>query len=305
MTLRRIDLNLLVIFEAIAVERSITRAAARVGLTQSAMSHALRRLRATFKDDLVSRSPEGLILTPRALQLAQALQRPLQEIEDVVDHQLNFDSNTSNRVFNLQISDYLVGLLLPGLYARLQSVAPQITLTVKHHSAANGFDPASDLHLIFCSDVVTKQDYRRERLFKDKYVVVFRHGHPAANQKMTLKLFLELSYVKVASAIIGSSGMDDALANRGLSRRTALTLPSSSGIIPIIKNTNLCAVLPVSWLRMHGALSEFSVSPVPISNFEFTVDQFYKASHAQDSGLRWLCNLIHAEFQVMRTQTGI
>jgi DNA-binding transcriptional LysR family regulator len=301
MSLRSIDLNLLVIFEAIIAERSITKAAKKVGVTQSAISHALRRLRHTFNDDLVRRTAQGMVPTARGLQLAESLLDPLKQISSVVDEQFKFDPKTSRRAFSLRISDYLVGWLLPGLLARIRSEAPQVALAVSHHHSVDILDPDTDIHLLVCSNIVPKQGVKRERLFRDKYAIVFRRGHPAANQRMTLKLFLELPHMKVAHAKGGSTILDDALAHRGLARRIAAVLPSNSGILAIIKNSDLCAVLPPSWLKIHGSLSDFSVSAMPISDFEFTVDMFSNCTQRQDAGLQWLRKLILEEFRLLRS----
>jgi len=299
MNLRRIDLNLLVIFEAIIARRSISKAAQKVGISQSAMSHALRRLRQTFNDELVRRGPHGMIPTARGQQLAESLLGPLKQIHSVVDEQSNFDAKTSRRCFSIRISDYLVGWLLPSLLARIRSEAPHITLSVSHPVSPNTLDPDTDIHLFVCSNIVPPHGVKRERLFKDKFVAVFRRGHPALSQKMTLKLFLELPHLKVSHANSGSTLLDDALARRGLSRRVAVILPSFYGILSIIKNTDLCAVLPPSWLKLYGAPAEFAACAVPVPNFEFTVDQFSKSTH--DAGLRWLRGLILQEFHALRS----
>lgn len=301
MNLRNIDLNLLVIFEAIIAERSISKAAKKVGVSQSAISHALRRLRNTFKDDLVRRTAQGMAPTARGMQLAESLLVPLRQINSVLNEQFNFDPKTSHRVFSLRISDYLVGWLLPSLLARIRSEAPQVTLAVSHHHSLDSLDPDTDIHLLICSNLAPKLGGKRERLFKDKFVVVFRRGHPAANQRMTLKLFLELPHVKVAHVKSGSTILDDALANRGLSRRIAAVLPSYSGVHSVIKNSDLCAVLPPSWLKIHGSPSDFSISTMPLSDIEFTVDLFTGSTQRQDAGLEWLRKLILEEFRSLRS----
>ena len=301
MNLRNIDLNLLVIFDAIITERSISNAARKVGVSQSAISHALRRLRQTFNDDLVRRTAQGMVPTARGLKLAESLLVPLKQINSVVDEQFKFDPKTSNRAFSLRISDYLVGWLLPSLLARIRSEAPQVKLEVSHHHSLDSLDPDTDIHLLICSNLVPTQGGKRECVFKDKFVVIFRRGHPAANQKMTLKLFLELPHLKVAHAKSGSTILDDALALRGLSRRIAAVLPSFFGINSIIKNSDLCAVLPPSWLKINGSRSDFSYSAMPISDLEFTVDIFTNCTQDQDAGLQWLRKLILEEFRSLRT----
>ena len=157
MNLRNIDLNLLVIFEAIITERSVSKAAKKVGVSQSAVSHALRRLRHTFNDDLVRRSAQEMVPTARGLQLAESLLVPLKQINCVVDEQFKFDPKTSRRAFSIRISDYLVGWMLPSLLARIRSEAPHVTLAVGHHHSLDTLDPDVDMHLLICSNIVPKQ----------------------------------------------------------------------------------------------------------------------------------------------------
>src|SRR5438477_6490659 len=179
MNLRNIDLNLLVIFDAIVAERSITRAAKKIGISQSAVSHALGRLRQTFKDDLVRRTSRGMEPTARALNISKSVQAALKQIETAVDEQINFNPQTSTRVFNVRISDYLVGCLLPRLCARVRAEAPLVTLRVSHPASPNGsqIDPDVDVQLFVSSRDPPKPGVRRERLFQDRFVVVLRRGH--------------------------------------------------------------------------------------------------------------------------------
>src|SRR5258708_20115546 len=113
MNLRSIDLNLLVIFDTLMTERSVKRTAAEVGLTPSAISHALRRLRATFNDDLLVRTPRGLEPTHGGLELANSVRNALQQLPRAVDQQRNFDPATSQPTFNIHTSLYLPPSLLP------------------------------------------------------------------------------------------------------------------------------------------------------------------------------------------------
>jgi DNA-binding transcriptional LysR family regulator len=298
MTLRRIDLNLLVIFEAILSERSITRAAKKVGLSQSAMSHALRRLRQTFNDDLVRRKSNVMVPTQRALQLAEPVRNALQQIKHVVDDQLNFVGKTSKRVFNIQVSEFLVAWVLPVLYARVRLEAPHIRLAVGYPSTAGGMD--WDVQLSVSGNVDTMRGCRRERLFQEPYLTVLRRDHPAAGREMTLELLMELQHLEISSASIGSTRLDHTLAQLDRPRRTVLKLPNMSGVLPIVRQSDLCVIVPRPWLNMHGPLTEFATSPLPVPDIEFTVDLFIHESRERDPGLRWLCGLIREEFGALR-----
>jgi len=131
-----------------------------------------------------------------------------------------------------------------------------------------------------------------------------RRGHPATQRKMTLKQFLGLRQIKVTNAVIGSTMLEDALARRGLARNVVLTLASLSGVLPVIKHTDLCAILPRSWLKLYGAPEDFATASLPLPEIEFTVDQFTDPSRGHDPGMRWLRRLIHEEMRALHRPGG-
>ena len=128
MNLRNIDLNLLVILDAVLAEKSVTRAAKRLGMSASGVSHALDRLRRTFNDPLIERTPRGMVPTQRAEDLGRHVREALKELRHGLAQQLSFDPATSERSFNIRLSDFLTGCLLPRLCARVRAEAPAIRL---------------------------------------------------------------------------------------------------------------------------------------------------------------------------------
>src|ERR1700730_15268902 len=141
MNLRSIDLNLLVIFDALMAERSIAGAARKVGITPSAMSHALRRLRDTFNDELLERTSRGMVPTQRAIELWTSVRSALQQLQRGIDQQLEFDPGTSERSFTGRVPDYLRQCAVPRLCARVRAEAPNTTLVVDF---LRGDEPGSD-----------------------------------------------------------------------------------------------------------------------------------------------------------------
>jgi DNA-binding transcriptional LysR family regulator len=138
MNLRGIDLNLLVIFDELMAEKSITRAARKVGITPSAMSHALHRLRGTFNDELLERTGRGMVPTQRAIEFWASVRAALQQVQRAVDQQLEFDPVISERNFTVRISDYLVQCAVPRLCARVRAEAPNTTLARLIHDGIGG-----------------------------------------------------------------------------------------------------------------------------------------------------------------------
>ena len=125
--LSRLDLNLLVAFDALLTERSVTRAAARIGLGQSAMSHNLARLRTLFGDELLTRGAEGMRPTPRALALADPVHVTLAQIQAAVLQRDAFDPSTAERAFRIGLADSIEVAVIPGLLARLHAIAPAVS----------------------------------------------------------------------------------------------------------------------------------------------------------------------------------
>ncbi len=290
MNLRSIDLNLLVIFDALMAEQSIAGAGRKVGLTPSAMSHALRRLRQTFNDELLERTGRGMVPTPRALDLWRSVSTALQEVQRAVEQQLEFDPATSERSFTVRISDYQSRCVTPRLCARVRAEAPNTTLVVDYlQGNGPGSDNPGDIQIRVCADD-WGPDYRQQRLLTNPFVVAMRPGHPAAGQKMTLDLYLSLPHLIVSS--VGARMIDDRLAREGLSRRIAVTIPSLAGVISVLEHTDLCTLLPVPWLKLYCAPGRLATATLPIASAEFTIDLIWRAQDERDAGHRWLRQLI-------------
>lgn len=289
MNLRTIDLNLLVLFDALISERSITTAARKVGISPSAMSHALSRLRQTFNDELLERTGHGMVPTQRALDLWPAVNGALQQVERAVEQQLEFDPMTAERSFTLRVSDYHTQCVVPRLCIRIRAEAPHVTIVVRELTEDRpGTDNPGDIQLRVCAGDWGPQ-YRQRRLWRSPFVVAMRLGHPAADHEMTLDLYLSLSHVAVSS--VGAHLVDAWLAQRRLSRRIALTLPNLAGLVAIVQNSDLCAVLPESWVRLYADPDSLATAPLPFE-FGYTIDLIWRVQDERDGGHRWLRELI-------------
>jgi len=303
MNLRTIDLNLLVIFDALMAERSITAAARRVGISTSAMSHALRRLRDTFNDPLFERTLEGLRPTQRALDLDKPVRTALLELQHALAQQLAFDPATSDRTFNIRISDFLVGCLLPRLCARVRADAPGVTLFVEYLSRDAVHRPG-DIHLRIAAGE-RGPEYRQERIWSDVFVVAMRRDHPAARLPLTIERYSSLPHLRVLSADVDGRPLDDLLDSKGLVRRAALTIPSLAGVIPILQHTDLCTVLPQQWINLYKGLGELATRPLPVEGVEYTVDMIWHRRDDRESGHRWLRGLMTEEFAMLYARARV
>ena len=275
MDLHGIDLNLLVAFDALIAERSVTRAGTRIGRTQPAMSAALARLRALLDDELFVRSPKGLQPTPRALDLAEPLGRALAEIQRTLEFTQAFDPATSAATFSVGLSEHPAYVVLPELVERLRTVAPAVTLRVRSFT-----DRDDAVHLLDSGEVdvaigvpATTSPGRilTRPLFEDRFVCILRKGHPGADAPLTLDAFLSLSHLLVSPENERFGRVDGALAKQGLKRRLALTLPQMYAAPLLIARSDMIATLlsrVVAGSGQSGALSLFE-PPVDLDPVTF------------------------------------
>jgi DNA-binding transcriptional LysR family regulator len=292
--LRSVDLNLLVVFEAVVDERSVSRAAERLGLTQSAVSHALARLRKVFGDELVVRGPHGMEPTPRALHIAEAVTTSLGQVQQVIDEQQRFDPKTSARNFTLRVSEYVAPFLLPPLCAALRAEAPGLTLRVLpfHPGAGSSAVEPSELHVRLSPQEEPPTGFTCRRLLEGEFVVLMSRSHPQAGRQMTLARYLELPHVKIAAPAIGTNLIDDVLAKRGLERSLVLTVSSWFEIRGVVASTDLVVAIPRRWVA-DPAFSEGCVwQPLPLEEVTFTVDLRWRARDGRDPGLVWMSELV-------------
>jgi len=292
MDLRSVDLNLLVTFEALVEERSVSGAARRLGLTQSATSHALGRLRKLFGDEVLVRTAGGMTPTPRAAAISGTLARSLSDIEQALDQEQRFDPATSSRRFPLHVSDYVAPFLVPTLCRRLREQAPGVSLDL-HHFDDDTRMGRSQTHVAVATDGGVEEDgVERLRLLDDEFVVLMSADHPAAGRPLTLEGYLDLVHVKVSPAALGTNVIDDALEARGLRRQIAVTVPSWFEMRGVVAHTDLVVAMPSRWATVPAFSGGCVWSPLPLDSATFSVDLRWRRRDRHDLGGRWLRDLV-------------
>lgn len=291
MKLRNLDLNLLVVFDAIIRERSVTRAAHALAMTPSAVSHALARLRVILNDEIIRRTPRGFEPTPRAVQLSVQIGDGLKTIEWAIEDQESFEPRRSQRALTLHVSDYVGVFLLPALCARLRSEAPHVRLTVERLSINPERTDPGEIQLRV-GWMPRPYEYRRQQVLEDEFVVIMRHDHEAAHRPLSLESYIALPHLKVSPAAIGTSMIDDALAKRGHTRDVIVTVANWFEVAPIVERTDLVAVVPRRWAEIDRRVSLLVCRPLPLDDVKFTVDQCWHPSNDSDPGHRWFRSLI-------------
>lgn len=242
-----IDLNLLVAFDALISERNVTRAAIRVGVSQPAMSAALSRLRTLLGDPLFQRSADGLLPTARARDLAAPIAQALRQIETVMVRQPAFHPETASLTFRLGLQDYPTLVLLPALLEALEKSMPGLSLNVL---AFNDRDAAVDLLDAGMIDVAigvlpgnTDGRILTRPLLRDEFVTIVSSDRLAAKPAMDLASYLELQHVLVSPEGQLHGLVDQALAQQGLKRKLALTLPQLFAVPAVVARTSMAATI--------------------------------------------------------------
>jgi DNA-binding transcriptional LysR family regulator len=285
-----IDLNLVVALDALLTERHVTRAAERLGLTQSAASHALARLRDLLGDPLLVRGAAGaMVPTALALRLAPQLGKVLDELAGVLRGE-QFDPATARRTFRIGGSDYSELVLLPRLSSRLAKLAPNVDLWA-HTFAEHGDDELVNgkLDVVFrATRPVARPSGMFEKVaFEESFTCVMRADHPLAKSKLTLARYCETPHLMVSPGGTPGSFVDDALAAVGRTRRIAMAVPHFLVVPYVIESTDLIATLATRIALLFAKSLDLVLLPPPIPIPKFTIALAWHERNHHDAAQRW------------------
>lgn len=289
-----LDLNLLRIFDALALEGSATRAARRVGLSQPAFSHALGRLRDSLGDPLFVRVPRGMAPTPRAVELVPLVRELLERAEGLTQSG-DFDPSTCAQTFRVATTDYFEHVAFPRLAIELSKMAPSSTIISR---PSGGELPKAELydgrfHLAIAGFFGEPPDgFYQQRLFDESFVCVVRKGHPVARRRMKLADYTKLSHVLISPGGDLHGVVDAALASRGLQRHIAVAASSFLSPARIIAHSDLVLTAPSRLAAAYQRELPVTVLPPPLELPGFTVVQVWHERHHADPAHRWLRQLV-------------
>jgi DNA-binding transcriptional LysR family regulator len=292
MNLASLDLNLLVALDALLSEAHVGRAAIRIGLSQPAASHALRRLRELLNDQLLVRAGARMQLTPRAQRLRTPLAQALEQVRALFPPD-SFDPHTSTRRFALMMPDHVVDLLLPPLLEKVASQAPHVRLDVTPWLGPATMTPevARSIDLVIACTGDAYAGFERQHFFSDTEALAVRSGHPAAARLRRLEEFLRARHVAVVGRGRTEDPMDSWLREQGVERRIALAVPGYLQALHMVAHTDLVAFVPRRLTEaMTRPLSLIAVTP-PIDPGKYEEFLFYPTRVQADPGSTWLRNL--------------
>jgi DNA-binding transcriptional LysR family regulator len=303
-SLSRVDLNLLVLFHTVLGEGHVARAAGRLNLTPSAVSHSLGRLRYLFNDPLFLRTPKGVVPTARALELGEPVADILARVGRVVASAAPFDEATSSRRFVIGAPDAIMASVMIPLSERLSKKAPRIDIGLIHlmpgrHAGSEEHPWQESLQKLEKREIDVAMlplrsvpaRFEARRLYDEDFVVAMRKGHAFARTP-TLSAFCSAQHLLVSLDGDPRGFVDELLAKRGLQRRIVLTVPTFMMALPHLSSSNLIAALPRRLVERHAARFALAVVELPLKRKSDLIQAVATKAAIMDAGIAWLMELI-------------
>ncbi|GJD53358.1 Nodulation protein D 2 [Methylobacterium crusticola] len=289
-----VDLNLLVALDALLSEQSVTRAAARTGVGQSAMSASLGRLRALFGDRLLTRAPEGMRPTPRALALAGPVRSALRQVQMLVRRDEAFDPRTAERTFTVSLPDSTEVLLGPRLLAALRAEAPGISLLLRSIDRAHLLQEVDADRIDLAIDLSFRgQLHHKQRvLYRDSYVCLFNGALVGLTPPISLDDYLRFPHVLTSLKETAHGVVDDALAKLGRRRTLAVTSPRFLAVPFLVREAPVLTTMHARLAHVFADALGLTVSPAPVALEDVAMSMLWHASYDADPAHRWLRTLL-------------
>jgi DNA-binding transcriptional LysR family regulator len=290
--LRTFDLNLLVAFDALMRELNVTRAAEHMFVTQSAMSHSLHRLRQQLDDPLLVKTPSGMKPTERALALIGPVRALLSNMEQLIQPPLEFEPALSTRRFVLAATDYMELLLLPGLSALIEQLAPGIDIHVKRTETvfpvAQLENGSLDVVLGFESVLSPPADLNCMHLFSDQMACVVRQDHPLIREAPTLYEYLSIPHMLISRTGSNVGLIDQKLGEMGLERRIKLIVPHFLSAPMIVAESDMVLSLPFRIAKQFQKIAALNIFPVPLDLPSYDLVMIWHQLREKDPAHCWL-----------------
>jgi DNA-binding transcriptional LysR family regulator len=283
------ELNLLIIFDAIMTEGSISRAADRLAMTQPAVSNAVSRMRVAWKDDLFVKSGRNIKPTLKASNMWEQIKKPISDLSSVIKPS-DFDPATSTRTFRISAADIVVNMMMLPLRKVIEQHAPNINLHMIPYTIINTEQVLDDatVDLVIGGGNSQAKNIRAEHLFHPHYICAMRPGHPLAKDDMTVTEFANAQHllVSLSGDIVGVT--DEVLAHQGLSRRIAMSVNQFSMVTPLLANSDLICVAPLGAIANGLISGEITGTLPPIDLAPPGANIFWHIRQDKDQGLVWL-----------------
>ncbi len=287
--IRRLDLSVLLVFLGLMQSRKASVVAADLGLTNSSISHALRRLRDVFGDELFLRRPHGLEPTAFAELVEPDIRRAVDAVQAALAGPSDFDPGTADGLLRVAANDREVASLIPSVFARVAEAAPGLRFSVRHLSRADALrslsDGSLDLAVGFYRD--PGPDYDQTLLRTETYSVVAREGHAIFEVPLTAKRYAAAKHILVASDGSLTGIVDQSLGDLGLQRRVCLSIPSFMPALSILSESDFVATLPTSLVKRLAKRFGLRHCAPPLEVRPFDVSLLSHRRNRRDPMLGW------------------
>jgi DNA-binding transcriptional LysR family regulator len=295
MDTRRLDLNLLVTLEALLMERNVTKAAARLHLSQPAVSAQLGRLRKIFDDPLLLPVQRGMTPTAKAVELLEPLRLALDQVRATVTVHRHFDPAKARLIVTIACTDYLHAAVIKPLVLSLRTKAPEMRVAIRNLdlSQLDAQMERGEVDLALMTPQAAPPNLRSKHLFDERYVLIGRRNHPRLRKGLTTREFAQLEHVIVS--LRGSkftTSVDSALAAFGLKRNVVLSAASFLFVPEIVSQSDFVALVPERLVRERADKLKVVHPPFPVEGFAVGM-VWHERSHRHE-GLRWLREAISA-----------
>lgn len=291
------ELNLLVIFDCVMTEKSITRTASRLSMTQPAVSNAVARMRAAWNDELFIKDGRNIRPTNYAINLWQQIKEPLRDLSHAIDPD-DFNPLTAKRTFRIAVSDIVVDSLWLEMRQFFEQHAPNINLHAVPYRIEQVQQMLDDAEVDLIISSVMPQDsaVRSSHLFETCFVCAMRHDHPLAHKELGIEEFAAAEHLLVSLSGDSFGITDRVLHQHNLTRRIAMTVNNFSSVAPLLIETDLISILPAGAIYKDVESGNLSVSHTPIDIPQSTISMLWHKRQDNDAGLSWLRHHIEDKF---------
>ena len=287
--LKKLDLNLLIVFEAVYSAGNISHAAKSLGMSQPTISNALSRLRDSLEDPLFVRAGRGVTPTPKAVQMIAPVREALQMIEGGVSPGDQFDPTASNRHFRMVVMDGVEPIIMPHLIRQVQAYKSVTfeNLAISNTPMSDGLNDGS-LDLVIANFLADAQDTHCEPLGSPHLSIVARNNHPAIEGEFTLKHFQSLGHIALTPRMRALSRMEEGLRTLNIGRHVVYSVNKFWSFPHVLMTTDLVAILPTAFARVISRNYPLALYDLPFTYPEELIYMTWKTSRTNDPGHRWL-----------------
>lgn len=297
MNINTVDLNLFLVFQAIYATRSVTLAGDRLGMSQSAVSNALKRLRERFDDPLFVRTPHGMVPSAVAAKLIVPVEEGLAKLNQAIDQGRGFDPATSNQLFRIALNDIGQLVLIPPLLARAQALAPGVRFEAVEASPANCRQLMVDgaIDLAIGSWQPLGSGIYQQRLFEEGYVVLLNADHELQADTLELSEYLAAGHIVYRPSGASYDALHSILAELNVldKRKVVLTAVHCLGLLAIVGSSRLLLSVPERLaLTMAASRAGLRIARLPFTVPRFPIKQQWHEQRHADAGHQWLRRLV-------------